>query len=379
MTNKMLNEVKRNFLNKENNLSPYACLSSQAIRFQKENEENEIRPSFYHDTDRIIHAFSYTRYLNKTQVFSFSKNDHLSKRIIHVQLVSKIARTIGRALNLNEDLIEAIALGHDIGHTPLGHTGEAILNEISKRELNEIFMHNVHGVRVYMNLEKNQFGLNLSMQVLDGILCHNGEILENIYEPMKKTKESFLKEYKACYTDYDVLKKLRPMTLEGCVVRISDMIGYIGRDIEDAIEIGVISREDIPDNIKQVLGVTNTSIVNTLIRDIIEHSLNKPYIAMSKEVYQALFDLKEFNYKNIYRKANSKERLEFYRSSMEKLYKKCLDDLNQNNLDSDIYQVYLKNANPEYIKNTNNKRIVLDYIAGMTDEYFLELSSKIEC
>lgn len=196
---------------------------------------------------------------------------------------------------------------------------------------------------------------------------------------MKKTKESFLKEYKACYTDYDVLKKLRPMTLEGCVVRISDMIGYIGRDIEDAIEIGVISREDIPDNIKQVLGVTNTSIVNTLIRDIIEHSLNKPYIAMSKEVYQALFDLKEFNYKNIYRKANSKERLEFYRSSMEKLYKKCLDDLNQNNLDSDIYQVYLKNANPEYIKNTNNKRIVLDYIAGMTDEYFLELSSKIEC
>lgn len=379
MTNEMLNEVKKNFLNKENNLSPYACLSSQAIRFQKENEENEIRPSFYHDTDRIIHAFSYTRYLNKTQVFSFSKNDHLSKRIIHVQLVSKIARTIGRALNLNEDLIEAIALGHDIGHTPLGHTGEAILNEISKRELNEIFMHNVHGVRVYMNLEKNQFGLNLSMQVLDGILCHNGEILENIYEPMKKTKESFLKEYKACYTDYDVLKKLRPMTLEGCVVRISDMIGYIGRDIEDAIEIGVISREDIPDNIKQVLGVTNTSIVNTLIRDIIEHSLNRPYIAMSKEVYQALFDLKEFNYKNIYRKANSKERLEFYRSSMEKLYKKCLDDLNQNNLDSDIYQVYLKNANPEYIKNTNNKRIVLDYIAGMTDEYFLELSSKIEC
>lgn len=302
MTNEMLNEVKTNFLNKEHGLSPYACLSGQAIRFEDENDEKEIRPSFYHDTDRIIHAFSYTRYLNKTQVFSFSKNDHLSKRIIHVQLVSKIARTIGRALNLNEDLIEAIALGHDIGHTPLGHTGEAILNEISKRELNEIFMHNVHGVRVYMNLEKSQFGLNLSIQVLDGILCHNGEILENIYEPMKKTKESFLEEYKACYKDYDVLKKLRPMTLEGCVVRISDMIGYIGRDIEDAIEIGMITRDDIPNNIKKILGVTNASIVNTLIRDIIENSLDKPYISMSKEVYQALFDLKEFNYTNIYRK-----------------------------------------------------------------------------
>ncbi len=378
MTNEMLNEVKTNFLNKEHGLSPYACLSGQAIRFEDENDEKEIRPSFYHDTDRIIHAFSYTRYLNKTQVFSFSKNDHLSKRIIHVQLVSKIARTIGRALNLNEDLIEAIALGHDIGHTPLGHTGEAILNEISKRELNEIFMHNVHGVRVYMNLEKSQFGLNLSIQVLDGILCHNGEILENIYEPMKKTKESFLEEYKACYKDYDVLKKLRPMTLEGCVVRISDMIGYIGRDIEDAIEIGMITRDDIPNNIKKILGVTNASIVNTLIRDIIENSLDKPYISMSKEVYQALFDLKEFNYTNIYRKANTKERLDFYRSSMNKLYQKCLDDLNENNLESDIYQVYLKDANPDYIKNTDNKRIVIDYIAGMTDEYFLKLSSEID-
>lgn len=377
MTNEVLTEIKKNFLNKENGLSPYACLSNQAIRFKEENDENEIRPSFYHDTDRIIHALSYTRYLNKTQVFSFSKNDHLSKRIIHVQLVSKIARTIGRALNLNEDLIEAIALGHDIGHTPLGHTGEAILNEISKRELQETFMHNVHGVRVYMDLEKNQFGLNLSMQVLDGILCHNGEILENIYEPMKKTKESFLEEYKTCYTNDDVLKKLRPMTLEGCVVRISDMIGYIGRDIEDAIEIGVITRDDIPNNIKQVLGVTNASIVNTLIRDIIENSLNKPYIAMSKEVYQALFDLKEFNYANIYRKANTKEKLEFYRISMNKLYNKCLNDLENKNFDSDIYQVYLKNTNPDYIKNTNPKRIVLDYIAGMTDEFFLESSSKI--
>lgn len=379
MTNEMLSKIKENFLNKEHGLSPYACLSSQAIRFKEENDEKEIRPSFYHDTDRIIHAFSYTRYLNKTQVFSFSKNDHLSKRIIHVQLVSKIARTIGRALNLNEDLIEAIALGHDIGHTPLGHVGEAILNEISKRELNEIFMHNVHGVRVYMDLEKSQFGLNLSMQVLDGILCHNGEILENIYQPKKKTKESFLEEYKECYTNDDVLKKLRPMTLEGCVVRISDMIGYIGRDIEDAIEIGVITRDDIPNNIKQVLGVTNASIVNTLIRDIIENSLDKPYISMSKEVYQALFDLKEFNYKNIYRKANTKETIEFYRTSMNKLYNKCFHDLESKNIDSDIYQVYLKGANPDYIKNTNSKRIVLDYIAGMTDEYFLELASKIDC
>ena len=134
MDKEMLEKVKSNFLLKEKNLSKYATRSGDAIRLKEEDLVNEIRPSFYHDTDRIIHSMSYTRYMNKTQVFSFNTNDHISKRIIHVQLVSKIARTIGRSLNLNEDLIEAIALGHDIGHTPLGHPGEAILNEISMRE-----------------------------------------------------------------------------------------------------------------------------------------------------------------------------------------------------------------------------------------------------
>ena len=145
------------------------------------NEDEDIRPPFFHDIDRIIHSLSYTRYLDKTQVFTKNINDHISKRITHVQLVSKIARTIGRALNLNEDLCEAIALGHDIGHTPLGHAGEAMLNEISLRELGEYFSHNIQSVRHLNYVENNGNGLNLCVQVLDGIMCHNGEMLDSIY------------------------------------------------------------------------------------------------------------------------------------------------------------------------------------------------------
>ena len=371
MNKELLEQVRENFLLKEKQLSRYATKSKQGIRLKKEVRLDEFRPEFYHDIDRIIHALSYTRYLNKTQVFSFNQNDHISKRIVHVQLVSKIARTIGRALNLNEDLIEAIALGHDIGHTPIGHVGESLLNEISYQETNTFFSHNIQSVRTYMNLEKNQQGINLTIQVLDGIMCHNGEMLENVYRPKKKTTEEFLKEYEACYTDKETLRKVQPMTLEGCVVRISDIIGYIGRDIEDAINIGVLKREDIPESIQKVLGVTNKEIVNTIIIDIIKNSFDKPYIKMSKEVFQAIKDLKSFNYENIYHKANTKEQIAFYREGMNQLYKKLLNDIKTENKTSDIFTIYLDHADKTYQTTTSPERIVIDFIAGMTDEYFI--------
>ena len=370
MDKEMLEEVKKNFLLKEKELSQYACKDSDAIRLYDEDNSLDIRPNFYHDIDRIIHSMAYTRYVGKTQVFSFNSNDHVSNRMIHVQLVSKIARTIGRALKLNEDLIEAMALGHDIGHTPLGHTGEYILNDISKEYTNTMFNHNIEGVRVFKDLEKDGKGLNLTIQTLDGIMCHNGEILNAKYEPIKKTKEEFLKEYELSYTNKEVLKKLRPMTLEGCVVRISDVIGYIGRDIEDAININLISRDDVPDNIKKVLGTTNKEIVNTIILDIITNSLDKPYIKMSDEVFKAIFDLKDFNYKYIYSKANTKEQLEYYRNGMNSIYTRYLDDIKNNNTDSEIFTIYINNMDESYLKNTSPERIVIDYIAGMTDEFF---------
>ena len=370
MDKELIEKVKENFLLKEKELSSYACHDSDAIRLKEENFEDDIRPNFYHDIDRIIHSMAYTRYVGKTQVFSFNDNDHVSNRMIHVQLVSKIARTIGRALKLNEDLIEAMALGHDIGHTPLGHTGEHILNDISLRDTNTMFNHNIQGVRVFKDMENNGVGLNLTIQTLDGIMCHNGEIVNPIYEPMMKTKEEFLAEYEATYTDKEVLRKLRPMTLEGCVVRISDVIGYIGRDIEDAIKIGVLNRNEVPENIRKVLGTTNKEIVNTIITDIINNSLDKPYIKLSDDVFKAIFDLKAFNYEHIYSKANTKEELEYYRNGMNSIYLEALTDINNHNLDGDIYKIYLNNMDSNYLKNTVKERMVIDYISGMTDDFF---------
>ena len=365
------NEIiaKKNFLNKESYLSQYATFSKDSIR---ENEESDdIRPSFFHDIDRVIHSLSYTRYLDKTQVFTKVSNDHVSKRITHVQLVSKIARTIGRALNLNEDLIEAIALAHDIGHTPLGHSGESILNEISLRELGEYFAHNIQGVRHLHYVENNGKGLNLSIQVLDGVMCHNGEILSSTYTPVDKDIDEFFKEYKDSYKDLNKSNKNHPMTLEGCVVRISDIIGYIGRDIEDAIMIGKIKRSAIPKDIVDVLGCTNKDIVNTIILDIINNSMDKPYIKMSDDVFNALFKLKKFNYENIYIKSLSKKELEYYRAGMNKIFDRYLNDLLDNNHNSIIFTLFLDSQSSDYINSTCDKRKVIDFIAGMTDEMFI--------
>jgi dGTPase len=362
----MIEEIKERILDKEDSLSKYATKSKDSIRLKPRKED--IRPAFFRDTDTIIYSTSYSRYLDKTQVFSFSDNDHISKRMIHVQLVSKIARTIGRCLNLNEDLIEAIALGHDIGHTPIGHVGEKILNDISMREIGIPFMHNMQSARTYMEIK----GKNLSIQVLDGMMCHNGEKLEECYYPVKKTKEDFLKDYNEAWKSKDYEKTLKPMTLEGCIVRISDVIAYIGRDLEDAITLGVIKRKDIPKEITDVIGTTNSEIINTLILDIVNNSYEKGKIVISKEIYKTLNKLLDFNYKYVYNMANTSDSIAYYTKGMNKIYDKYLNDLETNNTKSRIYTVFLNSESKEYRENTDNKRIVIDFIAGMTDDFFLE-------
>ncbi|MBE6161142.1 MAG: HD domain-containing protein [Firmicutes bacterium] len=356
-------------------LSEYATKDSEAIRLKE--EESDIRPPFFRDIDRVLYSSSYTRYIDKTQVFSFVNNDHISKRIIHVQFVSKIARTIGRALGLNIDLIEAAALGHDLGHVPFGHVGERILNDISLKHNEGYFNHNIESVRILMNLENNGIGKNITVQVLDAIMCHNGEFVLGKYEPKKKTVNDFLDEYNASYHDKDIVNKMRPMTLEGCVVRISDVIGYIGRDIEDAITLGIIEENDIPKNITETLGKTNREIINTIVNDVINNSVNKPYIMMSDEIFNALVELKKFNYKNIYAKANTQKELENYEKMYNELFNKYLDDLNNNNKESSIYRVFLKDMTNEYLENTTNERKVIDFIAGMTDDYFINCYKSI--
>ena len=222
-------------------LCRFATLSSAGIR-RRERGQTGHRQAFALDADRILHSKAYTRYIDKTQVFYMVSNDHITHRVLHVQLVSKIARTIGRFLRLNEDLIEAIGLGHDIGHPPFGHDGERELASLCSRHGLPPFQHNVQSVQFLENLEKNGHGWNLTLQTLDGILCHDGEIHSRFLEPQRgKDFAVFDSELRTKSNDPDT--ELLPMTLEGCVVRLCDTIAYIGRDIEDAIELKLIRRQ----------------------------------------------------------------------------------------------------------------------------------------
>ena len=358
-----------NMLNHNKILSKYACPDSDAI-YLHENKD-DFRTPFFRDIDRIIYTLAFVRYSDKTQVFSFKENDHLTKRMIHIQYVAKIARTIGRALGLNEDLIEAAALGHDLGHTPFGHVGEAILNEISLENNEGYFNHNVHSVRLLMYIENYGKGLNITLQTLDAIMCHNGEFASQMYEVKKKTKEEFLSEYESCYKDRAAIKKLRPMTLEGAVVRISDLIAYLGRDIEDAKRMGLIDFSDIPLSIKENLGTSNREIVNTIVMDIINNSIGKDYIKLSDDVFKSIVELKKFNYENIYYKAYTEEEKDKLKLMLNTLFNKYMKDLENNNTDSNIIKSFLANMSDEYKNNNSNARIVIDYIAGMTDDYTL--------
>lgn len=365
-------EIRKEILDRDESLSKNACKNKDAI-FLKENieKENEIRPVFFRDADRIMHSFTYTRYIDKTQVFPFTRNDHITHRVLHVQLVSKIARMIGKALNLNEDLIEAIALGHDVGHTPFGHKGEQFLDEICKREQIGCFKHNAQSVRFLKDIEE----INLSLQTLDGILAHNGEMIQDKYKPLPKTKEEFLLELKSSFEDESFDKKIVPMTLEGCVVRISDIIAYIGRDIEDAIIVGTIKREDIPEDIVRVLGNNNSIIVDTITKDIIKNSIGKDYISFSKEVFEAMAKLKKWNYENIYTSEDACKNESIIREYFNKLFEVYLryleEENDDNNLSKKNIKEFVEQRSKEYLETTNKKRIVIDYLAGQTDHYFL--------
>ena len=368
MEQKLFQEIKNTMHKKDEFLSPYASKNEEGLRLNQESQD--IRPTYFRDIDRIIYSLSYTRYIDKTQVFSHKENDHISKRMTHVQMVSKIARTIGRALSLNEDLIEAAALGHDLGHPPFGHTGEAILNKISLELGLGYFNHNIQSVRTLLKIENQGKGSNLCLQTLDAIMCHNGEIELAEYYPVSKDIETFLQEYNLSYQDNNIIKKLRPMTLEGCIVRVSDIIAYIGRDIEDAIRLGIITKDDIPQNIKNILGDNNRDIINTIILDIITNSYQKPYIKISPNIFTAIKELKKFNYENIYYKANTNEDINQYEMMFRKLIEVYYYQLQNNKEEEIIYQSYLNHMSKEYRQNNSNYRIIIDYIAGMTDDYF---------
>lgn len=352
-------------------LSPIAAYSKDAIRRQAEAHlETGYRQAFSVDADRILHSRAYTRYIDKTQVFYLIQNDHITHRVLHVQLVSKIARTIGRFLGLNEDLIEAIALGHDIGHAPFGHDGERMLSDLCQQHRIGFFQHNIQSVQFLDRVERKGKGWNLCLQTLDGILCHDGEIHNRFLKPQKdKTFKQLEEEIKSKREFPDTA--LTPMTMEGCVVRMADTVAYIGRDIEDAIRLGMVQRSELPRESVKILGETNGTIVYHLVTDIIRTSYKNDSIAFSAEVSEALKQLKSFNLERIYMNPDIKRNLNIIRDLFEMLFGQYHEDIERENRDSVIYKGFLSDMSDEYVEQHRNEEVVRDFIAGMTDHYFL--------
>jgi dGTPase len=370
---KTLAELK-GLLNRQENeiLSPLAVRNAAGVRrMPDERMASDYRQAFSVDVDRILHSLAYARYIDKTQVFYLVKNDHITHRVLHVQLVSKIARTIGRFLSLNEDLIEAIALGHDIGHTPFGHDGEHFLSEICRNHGIGYFHHNLQSVHFLEKVERKGEGWNLCLQTLDGILSHDGEIhSEKLLPATDKTFTAMDSEITAKKNDPKTV--LIPMTLEGCLVRMADTVSYIGRDIEDAIRLKLIHRSDLPRESVSLLGDTNGTIVFNLVTDIICNSRGKPYIALSSEVSEALKQLKSFNLEHIYMNSRIKKHTRPIKKLFEMLFETYLEDMQNQRESSVIFKQFLKDMKQDYIQCHQPAEIVRDFISGMTDRYFLD-------
>ena len=369
----------------QNHLCRLATLSRNGIR-RRQHGQTGHRQAFALDADRILHSRSYTRYIDKTQVFYMVSNDHITHRVLHVQLVSKIARTIGRFLRLNEDLIEAIALGHDIGHPPFGHDGEKELARLCKAYGLPEFQHNIQSIQFLERIERNGQGWDLTLQTLDGILCHDGEIHSRFLKPERhKDFAVFDRELQAKSSSPDI--ELAPMTLEGCVVRLSDTIAYIGRDIEDAIELNLIERSDIPAGCRKILGDTNGTIVYHLVEDLITNSLAQgegdelvqDSIGFSPLVSDSLKELKDFNYRHIYMNPVIKKDFPKIQNCYQVLFETYLDQVVKMETASDIFTEMLNSMEPYYSERHAPAEIVRDFIAGMTDDYFLKEAAFYGC
>jgi len=389
-------KIYRLHMRRDSDIGVKAISDSQAIRYYKEDEESDIdiRPAFFRDVDRIVHSKAYARYIDKTQVFFGINNANITHRSLHVILVARIARQIGRILKFNTDLIEAIALSHDVGHSPFGHLGEAILNDISLKNHMGVFNHNAQGIRWLSRLEKRfpdkpAKGLNLTLQVLDGVLCHDGEVNESELKPLSingKTWKDHFKEYEESFTSNKI--KRVPMSFEGIAVRFADSIAYTGRDIEDAILLKIINRSDIPKNCRDVLGDTNRKIMKTLIMDLLNASLHNDKIGYSKPIFEAFRELKIFNYdkiysrRDMYQSENSKiSYIENLTEQFELIFDRSFKDLEEENYNAPIFKDHIEYIDDEKYttyyepnkKQSNLALIVRDYIAGMSDKYFHEV------
>jgi dGTPase len=336
-------------------------------------EKSDFRLPYALDVDRILHSRAYTRYIDKTQVFYLLKNSHITHRVLHVQLVSRIARTIGGRLGLNLDLIEAMALGHDLGHPPFGHDGEKFLSDLCLAAGIGQFSHAVMSARILERLEKGGRGLNLTVATLDGILCHDGE---SDYASLTPMGPIDFKEFDRRLTirTHNPLALVNPMTREGCVVRLADSISYVGRDLEDAIEIGLIQRTDLPKEIGEILGFSNGHIVYRLVDDLLTRSQDDPnLVAFSPKVGRALLDLKNFNRLNIYYNPTVKSEAPKIQKLYEILFETLTEEFTKGpKLES--ARLFLERLDGTYAMEFSPPEMARDFLAGLTDELFIHLA-----
>jgi dGTPase len=355
-------------------------LPNTKYKERTKNIEEDLRGAYFRDQTAIIHSSAFRRMKHKTQVFYAPENDHICTRIEHLMHVATIAKSICKGLNhfgwnLDLELAFAIGLGHDLGHAPFGHDGESILNKLMGGNL--AFIHEIHSYRVVEHLAKNGQGLNLTYAVKDGIITHNGEKYEQRLMP--QTKPNDLEKINS--------RRVTPSSYEACIVRFSDKIAYLGRDIEDAITAGLISIDDIPADFRKKIGSSNSEIIDKYVNDIINTSKAQDFIGLSDEKYEMLLKIRNFNYKNIY--LNDKEELFPYAERMlTEIYNFLGENFVKYNWNYTKYQnhklsvikdfgKYLKNMHDFYGNNTPLKRILGDYIAGMTDEYAIKAIKQI--
>lgn len=359
--------------------SPYACPDTAVIRRAKRQSDvpTMLRPPFSKDADKILNSAFYNRYADKTQVFSFYRNDDISRRALHVQLVSRIARNIGSVLGLNTDLIEAIAIGHDMGHTPFGHAGESALHALYHKHTGRCFRHNLHGIRVLDAMVP----YNISLQTLDGILCHNGELPQAEYHPAPTLDfAAFDERTRRCYLDEtgkDV--PLIPFTLEGCLVRLCDMIAYIGKDRQDAVKARLVASEDVFS--ATLIGKTNAEVINNLEVNLIENSYGKPYLRLDEEHFRAMKQCKEENYRKLYfdEKVQGQVRDSII-PMMEQLYEAIRKDAVTQDVSSALYRhhIAIVEEKRQWYRSeipyaaSDPDDLTVDFIAAMTDDYFVD-------
>ncbi len=358
-------------------------IDDKILKTRKIEREEDLRGHYFRDTTAIIHSFPYRRLKHKTQVFFAPKNDHICTRIEHVMHVASISATICKAINIDADLAWAIGLGHDLGHTPFGHLGEQILTKIMKSDKEKFggrgFKHEIYSLRVVDHLASYGKGLNLTYAVRDGIISHCGEKFEQEIKPDFKIKE------------LEQLTKLNhyPSTWEGCVVRMADKIAYLGRDLEDACQLELISIDEIPENCKKVLGYDNRSIINKLVLDVITNSQKTESISFSDEVYQAVRELVEFNYKKIYKHPKMTSYNAYFERILSTIYQYLSDLFCKYGKDFEKYKEekntlalrfsnYLKKMENFYTQfDKNYNMAVIDYIAGMTDYFAIDSLQEI--